>query len=492
MTLRRSSTPLRPVLLAAAVVFCGCRAASPPPTEATDLGIGIPARFAADPAPEAATPETGRLLAEDWWRAFEDPTLDALVERALTDNRDLQAAAARVAAAAASRTIAGADALPQADLGFDSNRARRIFVGFPFGGGGVPSATATTWGLSLNLRWELDVWGRIAAVESAAIADLEAAAVDHGAARLSLVGQLCKAYFATTEAQQQLALARATADAFRATLEDVQMRHRAGVRPATDVYLAGTNLSQAEAQVAQRERLLQQAVRQLETLAGGYPAGTTLAAVELPSARPTIPVALPGELLQRRPDLVAAERRLAAAGCRVDAARAALYPRLSLTASGGTTSDELDDLVDNDFRVWSIGANLLQPIFQGGALQAEVRRNEALTAAALATYAGTVLGAFAEVENALAAEALLETQERHLTAAAERAQGGADLARERWERGVADFLLVADGQRQAFQTESARLQLARQRLDNRIDLVLALGGGFGRATNAEDTDHSEP
>ncbi|MCR9245211.1 MAG: efflux transporter outer membrane subunit [bacterium] len=467
-----------------ALALVGCQATSPPPAQ-VDLEIDVPPEYSttpigADPAAESAT------LADGWWREFGDPMLDSIIERALTDNRDLRAAAARVEAAAASRTIAGAGALPTVDFGTDANRARRIFVGFPFGGGGVPSATATTYGLSLNLRWELDVWGRVAAAESAAIADLEAAAVDEQAARLSLVGQVCKAYFAAIEARQQLALARATATAFRATADDVGDRYRRGVRPATDVWLATTNLSTAEASIARRERQLQVAIRQLEVLAGSYPAGRAAIAGDLPAAMPAIPAALPGELLQRRPDLAAAERRLAAAGCRVDAARAALYPRLSLTASGGTTSDDLEDLIDHDFRVWSVGANLLQPLFQGGALQADVRRGEALAAEAVASYGSTVLRAFAEVENALAAESLLAREATSTTTAAERSRATYELARERWQLGLADFLLVADGQRQSFQAESQRLLVTRQRLDNRIDLVLALGGGYG-AEDAKDS-----
>lgn len=466
-------------LLLIPLAFAACRATAPAPSD-VDLEVEVPPTFAEDPRSDdpGDAPETTERIADGWWRAFGDPTLDGILAQALAANRDLRAAAARVQAAASSRTIAGAGALPQADLGLDASRARRIFVGFPFGGGGVPSSISSSFGLALNLRWELDVWGRIAAAESAAIADLQAAMVDHEAARLSLAGQVCKAYFATIEARQQLELARATAAAFRSTADDVTDRFRRGVRPATDVYLATTNLSAAEAAIPRRERQLEIATRQLELLAGRYPAGRIRAAGALPAAMPEIPVALPGELLQRRPDLVAAERRLAAAGCRVDAARAALYPRLSLTGSGGTTSDDLEDLVDHDFRVWSIGANMLQPLLSGGALRADVARGEARLAEAIASYGGAVLAAFADVENTLSAEELLARQASSLAAAAEQAQSAYELARERWERGLVGFLLVADGQRRSFETESARLLLERQRLDNRVDLILALGGGF--------------
>ncbi|MCA8973739.1 MAG: efflux transporter outer membrane subunit [Planctomycetes bacterium] len=458
-------------------------ATEPPPRVDLDHGVAVPATFAG--ATADAAPEPDRLE-DGWWQAFGDPRLDAMIVAALEHNRDLRAAAARLTAAASSRTIAAAGALPQLDANLTPQRSRRIFVGFPFGGGGVPSSTSTTWGLGLNLRWELDLWGRIRSGEAAAIADVQAAAADHAAARLSLAGQVCKAWFAAIEAGQQLALAQATAKAFRQTAEDVRDRFQRGVRPAIDVHLALTSLHNAEASVAQRREQYDAARRVLELLTGRYPAASVALSAALPERVPTVPLGLPSDLMLRRPDLVAAERRLAAAGCRVDAARAALYPKLSLTASGGTTSEDLEDLIDTDFRVWSLGANLLQPLFQGGALRADVARNEARLAESLALYGGTMLMAFAEVENALATQARLTERSDSLTAAATHAARAHELARDRWQSGLADFLLVADGQRQSFQSESARLLMQRLRLDNHIDLILSLGGGF--AADAEPAD----
>jgi NodT family efflux transporter outer membrane factor (OMF) lipoprotein len=457
-------------LLPFAALFAAC-AADPPPASEADLGIDVPTTWGTTETP----PDTA-LLADGWWRSFGDHDLDRLVDAALVGNRDLRAALARLQAAAQSRVIAGANVFPQVDAGLDATRSRRLFLGFPFAGG-TPSSTTTTLGLNLNVQWEIDVWGRIRSGEAAAIADLQAAAADHEAARLSLVGQVCKAWFTVGEARQQLELALATADSVRATTEDVRDRYRRGVRPAFDVHLAETNLANAEAAVARRRDLLQQALRQLDVIVGRYPRGATPAPEALPGL-PPVPAGLPSDLLQRRPDLAAAERRLAATGCRVEAATAALYPRLSLTASGGTTSTELEDLVDDDFRIWSLGANLLQPLFHGGALRADVARSQALRDEALARYGGAVLRAFAEVEQALAADSLLAARHAALARAADHAGKARDLARQRWQLGIADFLAVADGQRQSYVAEAARIEQERQRLDNRVDLFLALGGGF--------------
>ncbi len=475
----------RPIRSLAIVAALGACSVEPPPRRAVD-GIAAPAAWTTAPGQLFDGAAAADAAHGAWWTGFGDPDLDRLVADVLAGNRDLQAAAARLDAAAALGTIAGAPLWPELDGGLTGDRARRLFLGFPFGGGGVPSSTTTVYGLNLTLRWELDVWGRVRAGAAASQADQQAALADFAGAQLSLVAQTCRAYFAAVEANRQLALATATQQSVQATTDDVQDRFRRGTRPALDVHLASTNLANARATVAERRDRLQRALRQLEVLAGRYPAGLAVAAGELPRRMPPVPGALPSELLQRRPDLVAAERHLAAAGCRVDAARAALYPRLSLTASGGTSSTELGDLVDRDFRVWDIAGNLLAPLFRGGALRAEVARNEAQAAQAAAEYGSAVLRAFAEVEEALAAAALATERRDELAAAAEHARQARDVARERWQLGLADFLAVADGQRQSYQAESAWIAAERACLDNRIDLFLALGGGFdaGRTGDA--------
>ena len=460
-----------PFVLTAAVL-AACAGEPPPPVEGA-IELDLPRAWTT-----AADTESGAIRI-DWWREFDDQRLDELVALGLANNPNLQASAARLEAATAAHTIAGAPLLPALDASFNADRTRRLFLGFPFGGGGgVPSTTISQYGLSVGVRWELDVWGRLRSADAAALADQQAALDDLHGAQLSLAAQICRAFYAAVEAQQQMALAEATATAFERTLADVRDRFRRGVRPALEVHQAATNLANAEANTAQRRELLQRARRQLDLLVGRYPSGDGAVAESLPGELPAVPAGLPSDLLQRRPDLRAAERRVAAAGCRVEAARAALYPQLALTASGGTQSLELAELAETDFRVWSIGANLLQPLLQGGALRAEVRRNEAVRKEALAGYRDAVLRALGEVEDILATDVQLRGRLDALADAASHAAQARDLARERWQFGLTNFLAVADGQRQAFQAESARLTVTRQRIDNRIDLLLALGGGL--------------
>jgi len=476
------------------VASAACSSA-PPPSQAERLDLDLPSRWhsetqrhsdTSDPN-QAAVPQT-TALHDCWWQDFGDAELDLTVATALVGNRDLRAALARLETAIETRAIASGGLLPEADLGFDSTRSRRLFLGFPFGGGGVPSNTVTIFGLNLNLRWELDVWGRIRAGDAAALADLQATAADHAGARLSLVAQTCRAWFSATAAAQQLALAEATVASMRATAADVRDRFRRGLRPALEVELANTNLANAEATLELRRNLRAASLQQLDLLLGRFPEGRLQTPAALPDQLPPLPNGLPSELLQRRPDLFAAERRLAAAGCRIDAARAALYPRLSLSAGGGTNTLRTEDLLDDEFRVWSLGANLLQPLFRGGALLAEVRRSEARQREALAGYGQAVLRAVGEVEQALRQERLLTERRSALGRAVTHARRARDLARERWQLGLVDFLAVADADRQVYAAEAGWLDLGEQQCANRIDLYLALGGGF----HADATSATSP
>ena len=405
-----------------------------------------------------------------------------MIKEALASNYDLQAAAASVDAAAAQARIAGAGLKPQVGAGFDASRRQQVFVGLPIpGSGGILKSTSSSFGTSLNVSWEADLWGRLRAGKAAAAGDAQAAQADYQAARLSLAGQAAKAWFTVVEAERQVALAIDTVDSRRTSAERIEARYRRGVAPSLELRLARTNLATAESTLEQRRRQLDASRRQLEILLGRYPRGEAGSSVDLPQVPPEIPAGLPSELVARRPDLQAAERRLEAAGLRVREARRALYPRVTLTASGGTVSDSLGDLVDGDFSVWNLAGGLLQPIFQGGRLRAAVDFAEAGRDRALALYAQGVLRAFAEVESALASERLLAAEEAAQKVATEESAAAVRLAEDRYHAGVGDYLTILESQRQAFLTESRLLTLRALRLNNRADLHIALGGDFGKS-----------
>ncbi len=467
--LYRAGGLIGPLLIAG-----GC--ATAPLEDHPPLGGDVPAVW-------TARDDTAGRPAPAWWADFGDPALDEVVDAALRQNYDLQAAASRLEQALADSRIAGADLQPQLQVGLNGSQRKQNFIGFPIPGAEdrVLSTVFTNYGVSLDLTWEADLWGRLRAGARAALADLQSRAADLRAAQLSLAGQTTKAWFAIAEAGQQLRLAEASVASFRASAEQVRERFEQGLRPALDVRLALSNLATAEALREQRGQQLDAAVRQIEVLMGLYATGSIAMPADLPAAPAVIPGGLPAELVRRRPDVVAAERRIAAARQRLRVAQRDLYPRISLTANTGTATGALKDLVKRDFGVWTLLGNVIQPLLQGGRLRAAVDRAEARAAEELAVYANTALQAFSEVETALAAEEYLVQRERYLAVSAEESRAAEIIADDRYRSGLDNYITVLESQRLALQAEGDLIAARRQRLENRVDLYLALGGGFDQA-----------
>lgn len=462
-------------LLTSVTVAAGC--ASAPKTQHPSLETPVPRQWTAAPS------EDGRIDGR-WWSDFSDAGLDALVDEALSRNFELKSVAGRMRAARAQARIVGAPLLPQVSLDFNRSRQRRNFIGFPIpgGNGGVLSTTSTNYGVSTNINWEIDLWGRLGDDKAAALADLQGSQADLYGVRSSVAGQTAKAWFAAIEAHRQLELARATRDNFKVVNERIENRYARGLRPALDLRLSRSNVAVAEAVVLQRMQAFDGVVRQLEILLGRYPSAELAIASDLPPVPESVPAGLPADLIARRPDLMLAERQLAAAGARVGVAKKARYPAIRLTGSGGTASAKLTDLLDGDFIVWSLASSLLQPLFQGGRLRAGVDLAEANRDQVLANFAGRALRAYGEVETALAADGLLKRREAALLEASTQAAAARELAESRYHGGLSDVITMLDAQRRAFDSEGQYLAVRRQRLDARVDLYLALGGGFERMT----------
>ena len=458
--------------LIAALAATAC-ATAPPVAAPPDIGVPVPPAWTAADAP-------GGQIDIDWWKDFGDDGLAAAVEAALTGNFDLQAAAARLEVAASDARTARAELFPTVDATYTGARQRQNFVGFPIPGAEdeVLSTIFTNHGVSLDVSWEIDLWGRLRAASQVVLADLQASAADLRAAQLSMAGQTAKAWFAVAEAQQQIDLSRVTVENYRESAQRVRGRFEAGIRPPLDLRLALLNLSNAEALLQQRLQQYDAAARQLKVLLGEYADAVIDSPLQLPAIDIGVPAGLPAELVSRRPDLLAAERRLASLDARVGVARSNRLPDLTLTARGGTATDALKSLVNGDFTVWSLLANVTAPIWQGGRLREEVKRAEAQSSEALAAFASTALTAYAEVETALAAESILVERERRLAEAVEHARGAARLAYERYLNGIETYITVLESQRSEAQAEGELIAARRLRLENRVDLYLALGGGF--------------
>ncbi|RKY16349.1 MAG: hypothetical protein DRQ55_18160, partial [Planctomycetota bacterium] len=430
----------RAVLVGLLVLLAGCE--TPPERVERALEIELPSDWS------GSTGGTEQL-AGHWWAQLDDGVLGGLVQQALLANPDLTRAASRVAEARALAVVVGADLLPRLEAGLAAARTKTNFVGLPVGGDGLPTSRFSSYELSLGASWELDLWGRLADREEAALARADAAYVDLQGVRLSLAGAVLRAGLRLLEAQAQRDLAERSAESWRENDALVQRRYRQGLVPALAARQVGTSLAGALARVAERRRNEQDASIALSVLLGAPPELRLDAGQAFPALREELPAGLPVTLLARRPDLVAAERRLMAAELDGEAARKDFYPRLVLTGAVGTSSDQLSDLLDGDFGVWSIAGNLLQPIFEGGRLRAGVELADARAAAALADFASTLLTALGEVQSALLAEELLAEVEAALAQASEHATVARQLAADRYRSGLTDLLTLLDVQRLA-------------------------------------------
>ncbi len=416
-----------------------------------------------------------------WWATFNDSHLDSLIAQALAYNHDLHAAAARLNAARAQAKMAAAPLYPQLSAGLSGTNRKQNFIGFPIPTqttNGVPSSTSTTYGTSISASWEIDLWARLGASAAVAQANYQATRAMHRGARVSLAAQTAKAWFAAVEAKRQRELARAMYQDKRLSDAQVRARYERGVRPALDARQSQSDLAASRDRLHQREQRYDIAIRHLEVLIGRYPAGTFAIADDLPQVPHPVPAGIPADLVSQRPDLIAVERQFAASQANHKAAKRARYPRISLTASGGTSSDALGNLLTGDFSVWSLIANLTQPLFQGGRVQGNIDLTRARENEAAAIFAQTVLQAYSEVENALSAEAYLAKREAALQTVAEQAMATRQWAEDRYDRGLTDLLTMLRTRGTAYLAESQLLAVRRQRLAARVDLHLALGGGF--------------
>jgi NodT family efflux transporter outer membrane factor (OMF) lipoprotein len=273
-------------------------------------------------------------------------------------------------------------------------------------------------------------------------------------------------------------LAKFTVSTHETTVARVRARFEQGVLSSLDVRLARANLAGAKAQVADLETVASKTIRQLEILLGQFPANKLAVPAELPQVPSAIPSGVPAQILSRRPDLVAAEQRLFATGASLTQAEASLYPQISLTGSGGTSTSELSGLLSGDSVVWGVAANLTQPVFQGGRLRANVRLQKANLRAAEVSFRSTMLKAMGEVENALDAEQQLAVMDEALGVAYEQSQAASLIAQERYDLGLDNIIKLLEARRRAINAESRWWAARRRRLENRVNLHLALGGGF--------------
>ena len=468
----------------AALAVSGCVGSSAIAPPSAD---GLPARYLADGP--AAQPD------DAWWKRFDDPRLDALIAEAVSQSPRIGQALAQTEQARAQARVQTAQQLPQVNGSFTAARARQNLgtlgpiadLAGGAAGADVPTSfTTDNFEMKAEISWQADLFGTLRAQSAAARADLLASEAGLRATRQAVAAETARLYFQLIEARAQAQVSRKVVETFGEIARQVGNRADVGIAPPNDKLLAISNLESARAGLEQREEAVKRLTRGLETLLRDYPAGTLAVPDTLPRVPAAPPAGLPADLLERRPDIVAARYQVAAAGYRNISAKRSLLPSINLTGSAGTASSDLSDLTNGDFLIWSIAGSILQPIFQGGRLRAQVRLTSGQRAEALESYVETVLTALSEVETALAVDEQLARSEAAYEASAEAAEKSVSVSFNRYRAGIDPFVTVLQSQQRALDNRFAVLGARRARLENRIDLHLALGGGFGPANPAPE------
>ena len=441
----------------------GCVLKNPPDTAA----------IKAESMPAVAVPDAWNrsgaaagTVTDNWLVTFNDAQLSEAVAEALLHNTDLRVAAARVEQARLYAKLAGAKLWPSVDL-----LAR--------GGGKMSGDNSGLQGGVLSASWELDLWGRVRYGRAAAAADAAASELDFEFARQSLAALVARSWFLAIEAALQAEVARGTIRDGEDLARLAEERSRVGVGNDEDVFVARANLGTSRDTLRQIELARESAIRALEILLGRYPSATATTSTQLASQPESVPAGLPSELLERRPDVVSAERRVAAAFNRVGEAKAARLPAIALTTGVSSISSDLFLLKERDNPLWSAGANLLMPIFRGGALKTQVEIRTAEQQQAVAAYAQVGLQAFSDVETALAAEFAAREREQILTGTLADSQRALEIVRTQFKVGSTDLRFVTQRQLALNATQSALVRVQAEQRIQRVNLHLALGGSFG-------------
>ncbi len=422
-----------------------------------------------------------------WWKLFGDPALDRLEEEALAANQDLAAAAARVEEARALSGLARADRFPEVTGQGGGSRTK-----FSNDNGQFPPGIPLefdSFRVTAGLSYELDFWGRLRRLSEAARAELLATEAGRRNVALGLTAEVATAYFQLVALDHQLEVARDTLGTRGESVRLQGLRFDAGTISELDLAQAQAERAVTEATIPALERLIRQTENRLQVLlgrtGGGVERGATLDNLVLPA----VPAGLPSRLLERRPDVIAAEQRLIAANARIGAARAAYFPSISLTGYAGTESQELADLFASGTGIWQVALGLVQPIFNAGRTRRQVEAATAREEQAVAIYLKAVQSAFAEVEDALVALSTGAAEREALARQVEALARARRLSDLRYEGGDSSYLDVLDADRNLFRAE---LDLARVRaaeLTAAVTLFKALGGGWEEAAlPAEEAD----
>jgi len=434
-------------------------------------GLDIPGSYRTEIREAADTANT------EWWRQFGDPALDAMIDEALANNRNVRIAAAKVEEASGILVQARAPIFPQASYSGTAERQRATEYGATPLSAAIPNPQ-TAYQVLAGASWEIDLWGRIRRLTESAQANLLATEYARRGVILSLVASVASTYLELRGLDEQLRVSKMTRDAYAATVRLFELQHRYGVISRMNVEQARSQYETAASAIPGIESRIAQTENALSILLGRNPGPIERGKSILELAMPDIPSGVPSQVLERRPDILQAEQQLVAANARIGAARALYFPTISLTGAYGQASRDLSDLFKGPARVWSYGGSVTGPIFAGGAIYGQVVQAEAARKAALLGYQAAVQGAFGDVENSLVANRKLveqlQAQERLVRANREYAR----LSRLQYDGGYAPYATVLQAEQQLFPSELNLAQTRAAAFSSLVAIYQAMGGGW--------------
>ena len=476
------------VLLAGALLAGGCMQVGK--DYVRPQATPSPAFSEAGPWRQAAPADA--IARSNWWEIFQDPVLNRLEEEARANSPRLQAAAARVDQARAILGFTDASRLPTIEIAPDASRYG-VSGNRPDQPDKVPGNheyTTSRFRLPLYASYEVDLWGKVSRQIESADRRMEASVAAYHTALLTLQADVALAYFQLRAADDESDLLKRSIELRTRARDPVGARKRGGLASELDLARVETELAITEADAAAADRRRHELQHALAVLVGTLPGRLDLEPAIFITVPPSIPVGLPADLLERRPDVAEAERLLAARNAEIGIAQAAWFPSIRLTGGLGFESAELSDLLDRDSRIWSLGASLVQPVFDGGRIRANQERARALYAESLAVYRERLLVAFREVESSLAALRILDQQHESQLRAVTSAERAEQLATSRYKTGLTNVLELVDAQRTRLQVERVRLAVRQQQMLVSVTLIRALGGGWEGRQDANGNQNS--
>ena len=430
----------------------------------------------------------------DWWESFEDSLFNDVLSDFNKSSPDLKTISSRMNVAKQILKINKASRLPSFSLGMNGTSRKQNLTAFGlsddfFGGGpdssqsndsgsGVTSFSSSNFGLNLTMQWELDVWGKLFNRARGASSEYQSAYYDLSFLSFSMRIQLAKLYFSTVESFEQYELSKETYNSVSELADMVSARYDKGLRSSLDLRLTKSSVASSKAQMEIRKQAYLVLVRRLESMLGKYPSGKYVVNSELSYKLPSIAIGIPSEILNRRPDIKSSLAKLQAASHKKSESISSLLPSFILTSSTGNSSNDLNDVLNEDYQIWSQGLTVGLPLFQGGSIRANKNIAEENLNIAKQNLIKTIINAYSEVEQTLFAEnsndILLDAYEN----AAEQAEAAYKLSRERYDSGLVDLIAVMDSQQRWFLSRSQVLAAKKNKIDTRLNLLLAFGGNF--------------